>query len=173
MFSIISALSLLLCVVLGGAWMWSYVAEWSFAGMHCGGTNPWVKRQGTVFFSGGTIRLEYERIEAEGIDGAMHRNVARDGFTFGGTYAPEPDLRRFPRPFGVANTAGAGMTWRFLWFPAWLPSAMLAVTPSIHMLLHRRHRRRRAARLCSRCGYDLRATPERCPECGTKSPTSV
>ena len=49
--------------------------------------------------------------------------------------------------------------------PHWLVMMTLLVPP---VLAARRHWWIvRGAGLCPNCGYDLRATPERCPECGT------
>ncbi|MDB5296507.1 MAG: hypothetical protein JWO31_2490, partial [Phycisphaerales bacterium] len=60
-------------------------------------------------------------------------------------------------------------TMRFVGVAYWLacapPAAM--VTPLFAGgWLRRRRRRRRKAGLCPACGYDLRASPGRCPECG-------
>jgi hypothetical protein len=50
-----------------------------------------------------------------------------------------------------------------------LPWWVIAVPAglSVILIVNRRRRARITAHLCVHCGYDLRATPERCPECGT------
>jgi hypothetical protein len=55
---------------------------------------------------------------------------------------------------------------RAIMVPHWFVMLLLAVAPARWVVLKRRERRNRARGLCSRCGYDLRATPDRCPECG-------
>ena len=50
--------------------------------------------------------------------------------------------------------------------PACPGPVALAMLPVLWMVQTMRRRRRAQTGCCLACGYDLRATPERCPECG-------
>jgi hypothetical protein len=51
--------------------------------------------------------------------------------------------------------------------PLWLGAVIFALPAIVVTVRRARCRRRRALHNCANCGYDLRATPGRCPECGS------
>jgi len=67
--------------------------------------------------------------------------------------APIMDLNN---PISITNSYGV---------PDWSIILLTALAPAI--LLRRKLRRKPLPGHCLVCGYDLRATPDRCPECGT------
>jgi Skp family chaperone for outer membrane proteins len=83
----------------------------------------------------------------------------RRGFTYQRRSGPAR-----PPPFGTPNTWESDL-WAGV--PHWFLLALWAVP--LLLVLRRRSRaaRRAGLRLCPACGYDVRATPGRCPECGT------
>ena len=62
--------------------------------------------------------------------------------------------------FTIARTA---FPWNLLWV---VPFGGTAAFCAEFCLNPSKQSKRREMGLCERCGYDLRATPHRCPECG-------
>lgn len=71
---------------------------------------------------------------------------------------------------------GVTMIWSSLGAPYWMWVLLTATLPVIYFgsafLKARRLKIRRRDGLCLNCGYDLRASKERCPECGTPVATT-
>ena len=94
-------------------------------------------------------------------------------------HLPKPRRNRIVLPwvlpcmlFGVTGTTWIGTKSAAAGLPAWwwfgLGAAYVSLTIGVVRLSveERRYRRWFKSGACLRCGYDLRATPNKCPECG-------
>jgi hypothetical protein len=52
------------------------------------------------------------------------------------------------------------------WCPNWFLVALFGATPAVWFARFRTRREWLLRGRCRKCGYDLRASPDRCPECG-------
>jgi hypothetical protein len=67
------------------------------------------------------------------------------------------------------SDATGGEIW-FVSVPHWFVVSLLAVLPTLFMVFRISKALGPLNGVCKKCGYDLRATPDRCPECGTPAP---
>ena len=83
---------------------------------------------------------------------------------------PEGFLRGFSslssQPLPVIGHHESGSLWFSL--PLWIPTLLFAAYPAYRLLPFHRRRKRKKLGLCVKCGYDLRGSKERCPECGNE-----
>ena len=71
----------------------------------------------------------------------------------------------FSRSSTSANQSYKAVIWH-LECPMWMVALVTATLPSWWICRSYYIRRRKRRGFCSSCGYDLRASPNRCPECG-------
>ena len=178
LFSILSVLSLLLFVAAAALWARSYLlgealqAQWDVR------PDPRMPHyenfnHAKLFYvqsAKGKLLLYYHRSAFIGWDGVRRMNEGR----VWNYEAYDPDIISISSEMKIPESAHsfAGFRWgvhqpnsyaRALMLPWWAMVFPGLTLPAVGAV-----RKRRATRnnLCTSCGYDLRATPDRCPECG-------
>jgi hypothetical protein len=114
-------------------------------------------------------------LKALGAEAASGRlRVRSDAFDPPTRDDPGPPSNPGPTPFKGRWLPNVMPFWKVYWVPQWWVLSVTALPPLLWCGLRLRSgrvkRRIRGMALCIGCGYDLRATPDRCPECGAAAP---
>jgi hypothetical protein len=172
LFNTLTLLSLVLCVAASVLWARSYCltdqVEWRNAG-------GWR----TVYSARGHVVVAVVLADSSGQDWMFHGPRYERGL------AARPGGSLFALDYTSSDRftdwEWAGFQWHvrrnrrrthaIAVAPFWGLAALTAVPPAFWTIRRLASRRRlaRAAGLCPACGYDLRATPDRCPECGLEA----
>jgi predicted RNA-binding Zn-ribbon protein involved in translation (DUF1610 family) len=166
LFTILSALSLLLCVATCVLWVRSY---WHRDWLGWRGGEQSARCVLVCTPGPGWLLLQRAWLGSEGPP--IYEPWVTGCFAHGDD---EPGTPGFPhtfwerRGFGYvhAEIVPDGSYFEYVQLPAWLVAGAFSAFPAARVWRSRQSRRLGSAGLCPSCGYDLRASPARCPECG-------
>ena len=180
LFTFYSAASLLVCLLVGVLWVRSYAVHDTLAA-------GWVRDPPTsdvhvrAYLNRGVVTVWRLDAAAVGptppgfdVEGNMQLVPPRTWSTEKPSRWTRGSFRQLPG-FQWRDWVQVSLTlptpvrerFRQVRFPHWLPMLLAAVAPALWLRRARRQRARARNRLCLACGYDLRASPGHCPECGT------
>jgi hypothetical protein len=155
---ILTVLSLLLCIAAVVFWLRSrhstdtlilspFPTQWSLS-----------TKSGTLYLTRDQPWLEPEDLRS----GIRLAAYDRSWLGFGRKQSQEPRTWQSKSLRTIPYTT----ILRVYFIPLWFCTAFFSILPLIAFRRHATlfHRRKRG--LCARCGYDLRASPTKCPECG-------
>ena len=170
LFTILSALSLLLCVATAALCLRSYWVDDFVSQMipHQKDPNFYELWGQSVY---GSVYLTYLTTSEPPMSGPASLRLSYYRSPSSETQVPrDTPARRWG--FGYADHYQS----ETVWLPHWvivLSTAVLPVMCLTSQARARKRRRRLTLGLCPNCGYDLRASPERCPECGEAIPADM
>ena len=178
-----SVLSLLVCLATLRLWVRSYWQQSQLECFHCRTRGPRLLDASLVVgFTRGELQILL------GCGDSSQRDIRSDSQSIvqWGSISP-PNQTATPQWRGTgfgchaqqdfnSSTGDKNSAWTVL-APLWFVVLVLSILPTYALTRIVRLRRRAACssrNRCTSCGYDLRATLDRCPECGTPvSPDSV
>ena len=175
-FNVLSALSLLLCTGLLIGWIRSYsvsnvigyIGAWHIQGQEAVASEYlFLHHHGTIVLALGS------RFDTDADNIAQGQAYPSSGWNYATAFAHPKGLWHFEYRHVTRSYKNQKVQGREFAFPYWCPSLLAAVVPAIWLVSFRRRQAKQRERLglCPACGYDLRATPDRCPECGTPALT--
>jgi hypothetical protein len=174
LFTCLTILSLILCLATVALWVRSY---WRYDTLAHGssGTDGFgslgiESKYGELYLSAAHYyaNLNYSNLynEAPGWSFGEHRFLTLDTHMDFAKKHVKHQLVGFGSFNGDLRPVGF---LRSIWLPHWFLALLFAILPTLRLRSILRNRHRHRAGFCQHCGYDLRATPDRCPECGHAS----